>query len=232
MLALWALAYLVGMRWGVPNADRSRRLARWARLVMIGLVLLAGSLCVASGTAGAPVFAWLVLGGLVCGAAGDLILADMIPLRHARLAAMGIFGLGHILYVAGTLSLWGRLASTPGLSAVWGTAGALAAVLAWGIVVRSPAAGRALNAGSLVYSMLLGAAAGTALGLTVTTGSMVMLSAGLILFLASDLMLAQYLIRGRGFPYIRDVVWIIYSAGQMLIALSICAAQFIPPRVG
>jgi hypothetical protein len=42
-----------------------------------------------------------------------------------------------------------------------------------------------------------------------------------LLFAASDLLLAQHLIRRRGFPYIRDVVWLIYGLGLILIILSI-----------
>jgi hypothetical protein len=50
------------------------------------------------------------------------------------------------------------------------------------------------------------------------------LSVGLVLFTLSDITLAQILIRKAGFPYIRDIVWIVYSSAQTIIAFSIGAA--------
>jgi len=45
---------------------------------------------------------------------------------------------------------------------------------------------------------------------------------GLVLFLISDFLVAQHLIRKRNlFPYMRDAMWLVYSAAQVLIAFSI-----------
>src|SRR5690606_35349530 len=101
-------------------------------------------------------------------------------------------------------------------------AGVVTAV--WWAFIRNTQGRRSLNAGSLLYGMLLGATVAVAAAVWAQTGRMALLAVGMLAFLASDLLLARYLIRRQGFASIRDVVWIIYSAAQVLIAFSIGAA--------
>jgi hypothetical protein len=47
------------------------------------------------------------------------------------------------------------------------------------------------------------------------------LGIGAVLFAISDVLLSQVVVKHRGFRNIHDIVWLLYSAGQFLIALSI-----------
>lgn len=225
LAGVWALAYLVGMVRGRPNEDRSRRLAVWAKFVMIGVVL-AYAVMWLSATGGRPAgYGWLILLGLVAGAAGDVILAGVLDLRRPEIAGMAVFGVGHALYLAAVLRLRAELGVRGTLPVVIAAgAGVALVVVTWALALRNPHGSRALNVGSLLYGVLLGATAAVAALLWLETGRMGILAGGLGLFLLSDLLLASYLLHRRGFPSIRDVVWLIYSAGQALIAFSIGAA--------
>lgn len=226
LAGIWGLAYALGMALGTPNEDRSRRLARPAKLTMIAVTLIYGALWLYA-AAGTPAtgYGWLIFGGLLAGAVGDLLLADVFPLRQPELPAMAVFGVGHVLYLAAALVAWrlfgGGQGGVVALAAVL-AAGAVVAV--WWAFIRNPAGSRSLNVGSLIYGMLLGATVAVAAVVWAQTGRMALLAVGMVAFLASDLLLARYLIRRQGFASIRDVVWIIYSAAQVLIAFSIGAA--------
>jgi hypothetical protein len=227
LAGIWALAYVLGMVLGMPNEDRSRRLARPAKLAMIAVTLVYGALWLraAAGTPAAR-YGWLIFGGLLAGAVGDLLLADVFPLRRPELPAMAVFGVGHVLYLAAALVAWRRFGGGQGAvvaRAALVAAGAVAAV--WWAFIRNTQGRRSLNAGSLLYGMLLGATVAMAAAVWAQTGRMALLAVGMLAFLASDLLLARYLIRRQGFASIRDVVWIIYSAAQVLIAFSIGAAM-------
>lgn len=225
LAGVWALAYILGLVLGAPNEDRSRRLARPAKLIMIGVVLACAALWLLA-TGGRPAsFGWLILVGLLAGAVGDLLLADFFAVQRPEIAGMAAFGVGHALYLAAALTIRARLGAVgawPVLLAA-GLGAALAAGL-WAAFIRNPGGSRALNTGSLVYGLLLGAAAAVGLEVWIETGRMALLAVGLLVFMASDLLLARYLIRREGFPSVRDVVWILYSAAQVMIAFSIGAA--------
>jgi len=226
LLIIWVAAYAVGMWRGRPSADRSRRLPRGSKFVMIAIVLLYGGmwLGLAAGTA-ALSFAWLILIGLVAGAAGDLLLAGVFPLKRAELLALGVFGVGHLFYIAAALSLRVQLGHGDALPVATAMGiGAVLAVAIWTTLVRHPSGSRTMNIASLIYGVLLLITVAVIALLGMESGSLALLLVGIVLFAVSDLILAQYLIRKRGFPYIRDIVWLIYSTGQMLIAFSIGVA--------
>ncbi len=227
LLVIWGAAYAVGMWRGNPSADRSRRLPLGSKYAMIAVVLLYGGLwlALAAGTA-AMRFAWLICAGLLAGALGDLLLAGVFSFRRVELLALGIFGVGHLFYIAASLSLrvqLGQVGILPVVGAVG--IGVVLAVVIWMTFVRNPGGSRTMNIASLIYgALLLVTVAIAALLWMEKGGALAILLVGIALFAVSDLLLAQYLIRKRGFPYIRDVVWLIYSAGQILIAFSIGAA--------
>jgi uncharacterized membrane protein YhhN len=226
LAAVWGIAYVGGMWRGTPNADRSRRLARPARLVMIGVVLAVGLIWLrhAPGTDAAR-YGWLIMGGLIAGALGDLLLGGIVPIRHAEMVGMGVFGVGHLLYFGAIFDARARLGLSGGLSVlVAALSGAAVVAALWWFAIRERERGTALNAGSLIYGVLLGAVTAAAIATWLASGRLATLAVGLILFLISDVMLARYLVRRRGFPSVRDVVWLVYSAGQVLIACSIGAA--------
>lgn len=225
LLAVWLAAYVLGMVRGHPNEDRSRRLARPAKLVMIAAALGLGLLwlSVASGST-AALYANLIFLGLLAGAVGDIFLADMIPVKRPEIGGMIAFGIGHLLYFAAILAAAAALDARTSQVVLSAIAGGALGIGVWAGLVRNPGGSRTLNVGSLVYGILLVGVAAAALALWWGTGTMVSLAVGMVLFAISDMMLAQYLIRQRGFPSIRDVVWIIYSSAQVIIAFSIGAA--------
>src|SRR5690606_24629098 len=150
LAGIWALAYVLGMALGTPNEDRSRRLARPAKLAMIAVTLVYGALWLraAAGTPAAR-YGWLIFGGPFAGAAGDLLLADVFPLRRPELPAMAVFGVGHVLYLAAALVAWQLFGGGRGgvvLAAALMAAGAVAAV--WWAFIRNPRGSRSLNVGS------------------------------------------------------------------------------------
>lgn len=226
LLVVWGIAYAVGMWRGQPSADRSRRLPLGSKLAMIAVVLLYGGLWLTLATGTEAVrFASLICAGLLAGALGDLLLAGVFSLKRAELLALGVFGVGHLFYIAASLSLRAQLGQgdvLPVVAAI-GIGAALAAAI-WAMLVRNPSGSRTMNIASLIYGALLLITVAIVALLWIESNAMAILLVGIILFAVSDLLLAQHLIRKRGFPYIRDVVWLIYSAGQALIAFSIGAA--------
>jgi hypothetical protein len=221
LAAIWLGAYGVGMALGKTTQNRWRRLARPAKLVMIGCTLGSAALWwigVAMASPAASRYAPWIAGGLVAGALGDLILADVLPFREPVIPGMVAFAAGHLFYLAAILSE-GRFLPWQPLSFLILGGALLGAMLLWRLLVYNPRESRPLNAGSLIYTMLL-------VGITALANlsGLVSLGAGMILFGVSDVLLSQSLIRHRGFPLIHDVVWILYSAGQMLIAFSIAEA--------
>ncbi|HEC22875.1 MAG TPA: hypothetical protein ENI95_08160 [Chloroflexi bacterium] len=227
LFLIWGIAYIVGMIVGRPEATPWRRLSPVAKIVMIGVTLAFGGiwwLGFARGTVAAAYAVWIML-GLTAGGVADLVLADLFPLEKPELPAMGIFGIGHVLYIVAMLTLRRLLGLRAGASLFAAALISVAAgVLVWNFLIRNPEGSRRLNIGSLVYGILLLLAAGLAIELAIEAGGMAILALGLSLFAVSDLILAQDLIRHRRFPLIRDVVWIIYSTAQVMIAFSIGAA--------
>jgi len=228
LAGIWLVAYCVGMIRGQPAADRSRRLARWGKLTMIGVALAYGGIWwwLSLMGAGFKIITLLLFVGLLMGASGDLVLADIFEINHPEITAMAIFGIGHIVYIVAILILRTAL----GLR---GIAGPLVAVMVteglfsgiWRLTVYRQGGSRNLNIGSLAYGLLLSAAVALAGELALHVPAMSILAIGLILFMLSDLLLAQYLIRRVVlFPYIRDAVWLIYSMAQVIIAFAIGTA--------
>lgn len=225
LAGIWLIAYIVGMVKGQPVADRSRRLARWAKLTMIGVALAYGGIWwrLSLARTGFRTVALLLFVGLLIGAIGDLILADLFEIKRPEIAAMAVFGIGHIVYIVAILILrtaLGLRGMTGPLIAVI-LAGALLAGI-WRLAVYRQGGSRVLNIGSLVYGLLLSATVALAGELALQAPGISILAIGLFLFLLSDLLLAQYLIRKVVlFPYIRDAVWFIYSIAQVIIAFAI-----------
>jgi uncharacterized membrane protein YhhN len=229
---IWLVAFVAGMLLGKPNADRSKRLARWAKLIMIAVTLIVGGMWwigYARATPAAP-FALLVFLGLAACAVGDVLLAGLIPVRRAEILSLVGFGIGHLFFIAGVLRLrqvLGAAGAGPVVLAA-GTGAAITAA-AWYFLIQNPGGSRVLNIASLLYGMLLGSSVAVAVGLTLETGTLIVMAVGLVLFMVSDFLVAQHLIRKRSlFPYMRDAMWLVYSAAQVLIAIAIGAAALLP----
>lgn len=227
LIVVWAAAFVIGMIRGRPDASVVRRLPVASRVIMIGVTLAVAGiwwLGFAAWSAADHYALWIVL-GLTAGAVGDLILADLFPFRRPEIPALIVFGVGHVFYLMAIFSLRSLLGLIQTSSVVGALIVSAALMVAgWALWVRNPHGRRSLNIASLVYGLLLFVTAGLAIETAIEAGAMLPLAVGLTLFAISDVMLAQYLIRQRSFRLIRDIVWIIYSSGQMLIAFSIGAA--------
>jgi hypothetical protein len=167
---------------------------------------------------------WVFL-GMAFGLLGDLIMAGLVWVPDRLVFGMLVFGLGHIYYVvalagiATALGLWAGSLSV----ALWALVAAAAFVL-WHRFVRKPRGDRTLNLGALVYSLLLATLNAFALSLASRDARFIPLAAGALLFLASDLVLGNWNIRGRTWKGVNDVVWVTYNLGQLLIVYSVAAA--------
>lgn len=159
--------------------------------------------------------------GMLASWMGDLILADFIPLPEPVIGGMAAFGVAHIGYIVG----YRRLARVRGLahdkrliaflSFYWLVAGLL-----WVALVRNPQGPALLNYGALGYAVLLSSMAAVATHLAVAEPRLVWLAAGANLFLLSDIILGNWLLRGNHWFLVSDVVWVFYAAGQALIVYS------------
>lgn len=224
LLALWAALLGLGLVLGKPDAARRNRLPRPLRLLLSTTLVLAAVVWWCAGTASTALgpYGLLIFLGMVFGLLGDLFMAGLLVARPKNvLFGILAFGVGHGLYIAGLLSAGNvlgldaapiRLAT---LAVYWAVA-----VPLWIALVRNPAKGPVLGYGTLVYSLLLTAMGAVAMALAVQQPAFWPLAVGGLAFIASDLVLASELMRATFFPFIGDVIWVMYTVGQMLIVYS------------
>lgn len=205
---------LLGLIAGKREEPDVNRIPKPARMLSSALVLLAALLQARAGRRAGR----LVAAGMGCGFAGDLIMAEVIPLPEHVLFGMLAFGAGHTLYIQALLRRMGAeahlpaRARMPALGAAWAVA-----LVGWRLLVRNPKIGAALNYGALAYALLLSSMAGLAAALAARDRRRAPVAVGGALFLLSDMVLASRLFRGTHFRQIGDVVWLTYIAGQALI---------------
>lgn len=210
-LVIWAVAYGIGMLNKEQKRDGTYRLPLWTKLVMIAVTLAFAATGWWQATGPIPT---LIAVGVLAGALGDLLLADVFALERPELAAIAVFGVGHLFYSAAAILGFSGPAWTLLIVAAASTA---AAVIGWRLLVFNPQGSVRLNVASLIYGIVLFITVAWAFTARISP----LFAVGLLLFAASDVVLAQSLIRKRGKPALRDVVWIIYSGGQVVIALSL-----------
>lgn len=224
LLLLWA-GLLVGGLWlGKPDTARRSRLPLPVRMALSTTLLAAALVWWQAGTAGTPLarFGLWVAAGMALGLLGDVFMAGLlVPKPRHVIFGMLAFGAGHLCYIAA----FRQAASALGLGdgVVWLASIAaylVAALLLWLLLVREPGRGRALNYGTLAYSLLLAAMAGSAMAMAVQDSAFAPLAVGGLLFMVSDLILGQELMRKTAFPFIGDAIWVTYTAAQALIVFS------------
>jgi uncharacterized membrane protein YhhN len=224
VIGVWALAFVGGLILGRWNHERTQRLPVWTKLVMIAAVLLIGGiewLVFTPGTAAEPYARWIFL-GLLVGALGDLVMAKVFPIEKPLIPGMALFAIGHVFYLLAIFVL--RRSLYPGgfLSVALIVIPSLfAAALMWEFLVHNPKGSPRLNTAAFFYAMLIAVTAVFAAYFPVRSQIMFLLGIGMVLFLISDVLLSQPAIKHKGFTAIQDVIWIVYSTGQLLIALSI-----------
>ena len=94
------------------------------------------------------------------------------------------------------------------------------------LVTRGGWAGgaRVLNGAALIYGLLMAVPSAMALALAFRDGRFAPLAAGTLLFMVSDTVLGNRVIRGHFWPRVNDLVWVTYNLAQLLIAYSTAAA--------
>jgi len=216
-----------GLAFGKPNAEKTCRLPLPLRMSLSAVLLLAAFLGWQTGARGTAVeaFATLILGGMAAGFVGDLIMARVIPTPNRLIFGMGAFGLGHTFYLSALL----RLSTKSGPLWEAGRVVMLGVVLvaciaAWYSRIRAPGGSTALNLGSLVYGLLIGGVTALAITLALKDTHYLGLAVGALLFLTSDLLLGNWVIRGHVWPGVNDVIWCTYVCGQLLVVYSVAAA--------
>jgi hypothetical protein len=216
-----------GLAFGKLNEEQTGRLPRPLRMLLSAMLVLAAFLGWQAGARGTAVqmYAFLILLGMAAGFVGDLIMARLIPVPNRLIFGMLAFGIAHLLYIAALLELMRQSTSAE----VWIPAVTLLALLgfcswAWYAHVRKPGGSRAINAASLVYGLLVGVMAALAISLAVHDAHYATLAAGALLFLASDFVLGNWVIRGHVWKSVNDVIWLTYVSAQLLIVYSVAAA--------
>jgi len=215
LYALFVLEWVLlsgGLLLGKLNAEQTGRLPRPLRMLL-------------SGASVARSYALLVFLGMGASFVGDLIMARLIPVSNRLIFGMAAFAVGHALYLSAFVHL--LRSSSPLRLPLAGIV--LVAVLAFGICawyrwVRNPDRGRAINVGSLFYGLLFGLSTSLAILLAVADSHYVGLAAGSLLFMLSDLVLGNWVIRGHIWTSVNDVIWLTYVNGQLLVVYSVAAA--------
>jgi hypothetical protein len=228
-LFMLELALLAGgLVFGKLNEEKTGRLPRPLRMLLSALLVLAALLGWQGGARDTPLqtYAILIFLGMAAGFVGDLIMAELIPVPNRLIFGMIEFGIGHLFYIAAFLHLGFKWFL--GEMRVY-LIGLLILILgfclwAWYSYVRKPGGSKAINAGSLVYGLLIGVMVALAVALAIGEAHFVPLALGAWLFLASDFILGNWVIRGHVWKSVNDVIWVAYVCGQLLIVYSVAAA--------
>jgi uncharacterized membrane protein YhhN len=212
LLGLWAVLLFGGFALGRPDRQTGRRMPRWTRLG--SSLVLAGAAWLWWSQAPGP-YPLLIAAGMTLGLLGDLCLARVIP--GGLPAGMGAFGLGHLAYIAGFVSL----VRPPGISPtaveqIW-LAALVAGAVGWYLLLFRGQRLALLHWAALPYSLLLMSPAGIAVGIALQTPSFWPLAVGALLFVVSDVMLAARRFRSVDFPLVEDLIWLTYGPAQACI---------------
>jgi hypothetical protein len=223
-----------GLIFGELNEEQTGRLPRPLRMLLSALLVVAAFLGWQAGAKETAVqtFAALIFLGTAAGFVGDLIMARLVPVPNRLILGMVAFGIGHLFYVAAFL----HLARKSAFTGIRMPIVVLAAVLgfccwAWYAWVRKPGGSKAINVGSLLYGLLFGVMAAVAIALAIHDAHYISLAAGALLFMASDLILGNWVIRGHFWKSVNDVIWVTYVSGQLLIVYSVAAALNVWPLI-
>lgn len=222
LLILGLALYVLSFAFGRPDRHRTHRSATWARMANSATLVLAALLwwSAARETALSPT-AGLVFWGMICSFAGDLLMARVIRLPHYPIPGMVAFGATHVLYIVA----YALAGSALGLGrwSIWTatvTAEVVVAAVLWRTLISSPTSSPILNYGALAYALLLGAMSGSATSLAVHHPRFATLAVGALLFLVSDALLGNRLLRDNNWFLVGDAVWALYIAGQSLIVFT------------
>jgi len=216
-----------GLILGKPNEEQTGRLPRALRLLLSTILTIAALLGWQGGAPGTPVqwYATLIFLGMAAGSVGDWIMAGLIPVPQRLIGGMAALGLGHLFYIAALLNLTIRSEDGSMCASILAVAVMLSlATWAWNAHVRNPDRSTLINVVSLIYGLLIGGMGALAIAVAVCDTHYVGLATGSLLFLASDFIWGNWVIRGHVWKRVNDAIWVTYVCGQLLIVYSVAAA--------
>ncbi len=232
LVVVWAAALIGSFALKLGIADVPRGVSSWLLRSTSPMVVLIGWLLWAAGRGvdGLGSVRLLAAIAMSVSCVGDIVMGQVIPTPEPILSGVVVFGIAHVLYIAA----FGMAASGLGLTSAGVRAASIGAALAigvacWVIFVQTPSAGLALNAGTLIYALIIGSMGGMALSLALQNRRFILTAIGAGLFMLSDVMLGAWALRETRWEYIGDAVWWSYIVGQLLIVwttgvLRSCAA--------
>ncbi len=230
--ALAALANLLALLLGRPNAEGTSRAIPWLQRSTSLMLALAAWGFYLAGAAGSPLapFSLAVAVGMSVSFVADLIMAEIIRLPNRVIGGIVVFAIAHLAYIAATLLLARALGRTP-LAAMLACAAALvlSGALYWRVAVDAPQAPPALRWGSLGYLAVLGIMTGLTWGVALAWPALWPMAAGALLFFISDAILGNQIFRRNNWRGVGDVVWITYILGQAGIVWANAAALGLLP---
>ncbi|NLA10715.1 MAG: lysoplasmalogenase [Firmicutes bacterium] len=226
-LLILALAQLLLLGWGfqsglqiVSGDPQEIRLPLPARVVL-SLSLLLSALLTTLNLRHPAVY--LILAGMLFSFLGDMFNAAVIPLPIPRLGGMAAFAIAHPFYIASFSCLLKPTAIITA-SLFWTALAAFGLLIAigWHFFLRNPEILPAMNAGSLIYALLIGTMAvfAFALGLKMS-GWWWMVFLGALLFCISDMIIGISEFGGVALKKPHLWIWLTYIPGQMGIIYGI-----------
>jgi YhhN-like protein len=221
LLILWASLLLGGFAFGTTNSEQTRRMPVWTRLAS-SFVLVAAAwiwFAILQEAQIKQLAAWIAI-GMTLSFLGDIFMAHILPLEPYVLYGMLAFGLGHVAYIIGLVTVGLKLElNYPNYTIliIWWSI----AVIGWYFIVFWKSKHTLLHYVALPYALLLASTVGFAHNLAIIDEAFILIAVGAGLFLLSDLILAGELFSELHFPLIGDVIWLTYGPGQMLIVSSL-----------
>lgn len=223
-VALLAIAVLLVVAFvrGPYDPERYGRMGKALLLPQTALLIGVALIVWLSAALDTPfsALAALIALGIAFGFVGDLFMADVFKQKNHVLFGIIGFSLGHVGYMLGfrEIALYFNLHDLASYGAaligMW-----LIALILWRLLIYTRQ-GDSMQYATLIYALFLASMAGFALGIALQRAEFIGLALGGALFLLSDALLAARLFARRTFPFIGDLTWTIYIAGQVLIVCS------------
>ncbi len=213
LLAL--LIYGAALLAGRPHAQHTGRALPWLqRASMLPLVGAAWLGWAGLRGADAASVALLVAAGLTISFVADLIMAELIPVPNRVIGGMVVFALAHCCYIAAWRGAAVRVGASAALQRGCVGAALICGALAWWRWVRLPG-GSLLSWGALGYLVFLTAMAGLAFALVAADRRWWPVGLGAALFLLSDAILGNQVVRKNHWPWVGEAVWLSYLTAQI-----------------
>lgn len=217
----WGSSLFGGFIFGKLNAEETRRMPLWTRLISSLCLVLAAWLWwgLTRGTDEA-LYTLPIAIGMSLGFIGDMFMAGVLNGTPNPIGGMIAFGCGHAAYIVGMLQFGDALGTNSlrirGISIVlWAVIGSIG----WWLAVYLPSRHKihTLHWLALGYGLLLSGTAAAATALALQTSAFVPMALGSAMFLVSDLLIAARLFSDLKFYLIDDLIWLLYGPAQALI---------------